>query len=862
MSVTACATRPEKDNLTKVSTSWLEELSEFFSDQTVWLVDDTSVLRISKSTSGRGFQHVNGVLLIVNPQTGQLFFKVIHSSEWDGHERLGQVAKFKASDEVTNLIRCLPFEERPHHLVSIRSSLMEALKLQCTSFPSMAVRTTKLGIMFQAMMKIEKLENLVSKALSSQLVLFNIYDDWLGTFSPSAAFYRLILILRALTDNFNRAKTILYSSETVTAPNHLWPTLTAEEWTTVETNLKTLVLENYCEQNLMSIRTLSENQIGMILYGVDTLFALEPTTEKEEKLLPLSFIKPINRIPKYMSSQNHIHGIKRLPTVIMRVIQSFLNNYDYRQLLVTSADYFQAISYETIYYPLLKVSHHTNNFTDFFDYIFSKVQDRSKQIGLNIYELNYRTIYQKFAPFVAGLHRVSIGGSSHQNADAFDSLTFANTFRNIYHLTLVNITELTSLHGLLGVSVLTISACGRLKTIGKVSPTIKTLRVICLESLTNIEEFESINEITIDHCPHLKIPESPNRHQGKVVRISPVQLIKNWDYFENIDVFSLTYFREKHISLYPFRKVSNLTIRVSQENEYDFISQFTTSLNVRDFVPSAFAPPVPLTPENPRFVTGELLAKNLHLEGYHMITDGLIYSCLDTLSLGDCIIRDIQTFQNATKVSLTSCYFSYLECLSFSKFFKLQEIKLQDIMIPIDVGSLANVKKLYLCTCPAITDVSGLANIHTLEIRQCKGIKSLNGLGKKNQHVTIYDLDIEDFTPLISVNRVTINSCSKLRTGKDLIHVKHLTFIYCKELRDISMLGQAQSLQISNCSITSFVGLGDVPIVKIYNCNELKSLKGLGNNRWISICMEDVETLKEEAKIFLNKVAYVRIERE
>eukprot|EP01040_Poterioochromonas_malhamensis_P010344 gene10344-11252_t len=856
MSFTAFATHNE----TNVSASWLEELSEFFSDQTVWLVDDTSVLRTSKSTSGGTIQNVNGVLVVVNPQTGQLFLKVIHSSEWVGQRRLIQVAKFKASEEVTNLIRCLPFEEWPHHLVSIRSTLIEALKFQCTGFPSIAVSTTKLGIMFQTLIRVEKLENLVSQALTSQLVLFNIYDDWLNTCSSSAAFYRLTLILRALTDNFDQAKTILYSSETVTACHHLWPTLTAEEWTTVETNLKMLVLENYCKQNFMSLRTLSENQVGMILYGVDTFFALETTTEKTEKVLPFSFIKPVNPIPKSMSSENYTHGIKRLPSVIMRVIQSFLNNYDYRQFLAISSDYFQAISYETIYYPLHKVSHHTTNFNDFFDYIFSKVQDRSKQIGLKIYELNYRTIYQKFAPFVAGLHRVSIGESGHQNADPFDSLTFANTFCNIHHLTLVNINELTSLYGLLGVSVLTISACRRLKTIGKTYPTIKTLWILSLESLTEIEEFQSINEVTVDNCPLLKIRTSPNRHQGKIVRIFPVQLIQDWNYFENIDVFSYTYFRGKHISLYPFRKVSNLTLEVSHDSEADFISQYTSGISIFT-ISNGLNPSVPLSRENPRFVTGELLAKRLHLEGYDMITDGLIYPYLEELSLEDSLIQDIQTFQNTKKVSFNNCsFFSSLSCLSFSSFYKVQTIILQNIKIPIDVSSLASVKKLYLDTCPAITDVSALGNIHTLDIKRCKGIKSLHGLGKKNQHVTIYDLDIEDFTPLNSIYRVAINSCSKLQTGKDLIHVQHLTFIYCKELRDISMLGQVQSLQISNCSITSLVGLRDVPIIRIYNCNELKSLEGLGNNRWISIRMEDVENLKEEAKIFLNNVAYVRIE--
>ncbi len=53
----------------------------------------------------------------------------------------------------------------------------------------------------QAAIKLEKFGDLILKATENQMVLFNLYDDWLRTVSSYTAFSRLILILRALHVN-------------------------------------------------------------------------------------------------------------------------------------------------------------------------------------------------------------------------------------------------------------------------------------------------------------------------------------------------------------------------------------------------------------------------------------------------------------------------------------------------------------------------------------------------------------------------------------------------------------------------------------------------------------------------------------
>ncbi len=64
------------------------------------------------------------------------------------------------------------------------------------------------------------------------------------------AFSRLILILRALHVNNDRAKIVLKPDKTtMTELHHIWPTLSDEEWVKVEVQLKDLILADYGKKN-------------------------------------------------------------------------------------------------------------------------------------------------------------------------------------------------------------------------------------------------------------------------------------------------------------------------------------------------------------------------------------------------------------------------------------------------------------------------------------------------------------------------------------------------------------------------------------------------------------------------------------
>lgn len=68
-------------------------------------------------------------------------------------------------------------------------------------------------------------------------------DDWLKSISSYTAFSRLILLLRGLHVNNEKAKIILRPDKSVTTePHFVWPSLSDEDWIKVEVALKDLIL--------------------------------------------------------------------------------------------------------------------------------------------------------------------------------------------------------------------------------------------------------------------------------------------------------------------------------------------------------------------------------------------------------------------------------------------------------------------------------------------------------------------------------------------------------------------------------------------------------------------------------------------
>ena len=250
-----------------------QNYSELFSPQIQLFIDDTNVYRVTIHKTFEGnltTKPINGAIFIFNPRTGQLFLKIIHTSVWAGQKRLGQLAKWKTAEEVAALIRSLPVEEQPKQLIVTRKGLLDPLEVHLLDFPNISIRASELQLPFQAAMKVEKLADMILRATEPQMVLFNLYDEWLKSISPYTAFSRLILILRALHVNIDKAKIILRPEKSViTQEHHIWPSLSDEAWINVEVQLRDLILNDYGKKNNVNVQSLTSSEVRDIILGME-----------------------------------------------------------------------------------------------------------------------------------------------------------------------------------------------------------------------------------------------------------------------------------------------------------------------------------------------------------------------------------------------------------------------------------------------------------------------------------------------------------------------------------------------------------------------------------------------------------------
>ena len=286
-----------------------QNYGELFSNQIIWFVDDTNVYRVTIHKTFEGnltTKPINGAIFIFNPRTGQLFLKVIHTSVWAGQKRLGQLAKWKTAEEVAALIRSLPVEEQPKQIIVTRKGMLDPLEVHLLDFPNIVIKGSELQLPFQACLKIEKFGDLILKATEPQMVLYNIYDDWLRSISSYTAFSRLVLILRALHVNNEKTRVILKPNKTiVTEEHHIWPTLTDEQWIEVEVQLKDLILSDYGKKNNVNVASLTQSEVRDIILGMEIS---PPSTQRQQIAEIEKQTKEGSQLTAVTTRTTNVHG--------------------------------------------------------------------------------------------------------------------------------------------------------------------------------------------------------------------------------------------------------------------------------------------------------------------------------------------------------------------------------------------------------------------------------------------------------------------------------------------------------------------------------------------------------------------------
>ena len=204
------------------------------------------------------------------------------------------------------MVRSLPVEEQPKQIIVTRKGMLDPLEVHLLDFPNIVIKGTELQLPFQACLKIEKFGDLILKATEPQMVLFNIYDDWLKTISSYTAFSRLILILRALHVNNDKAKMLLRPDKSVvTEPHHVWPNLTDEQWIKVEVALKDLILADYAKKNNVNVAALTQSEIRDIILGAE----VTPPSQQRQQIADIEKqAKDASQLQSTTTRTTNVHG--------------------------------------------------------------------------------------------------------------------------------------------------------------------------------------------------------------------------------------------------------------------------------------------------------------------------------------------------------------------------------------------------------------------------------------------------------------------------------------------------------------------------------------------------------------------------
>lgn len=178
-------------------------------------------------------------------------------------------------------------------------------------------------------MKLEKFGDLILRANQPQMVLANLYDDWLKSISSFTAFSRLVLILRGLHVNNEKAKVILRPNKnTITQPHHVWPSLGDDEWVSVEVALKDLILADYAKRNSVNTASLTSSEIRDIILGMEIQ---APSVQRQQMAEIEKSTEAAAQVTATQTQTTNVHGDAiQVVTTTAYENQTFSSKSDWR----------------------------------------------------------------------------------------------------------------------------------------------------------------------------------------------------------------------------------------------------------------------------------------------------------------------------------------------------------------------------------------------------------------------------------------------------------------------------------------------------------------------------------------------------
>jgi hypothetical protein len=438
------------------------------------------------------------------------------------------------------------------------------------------------------------------------------------------------------------------------------------------------------------------------------------TAAKNEHNLQ-NYFKPIPIKHDLSLFQKKSGCIEALPVQIFQMIQSYLNEREYRNLMNTNLSSFQLIRYETVHYTFKSPTkwHEINSCAqkdqeEYLQFIIANIKDKSKQISMTMSTKDYTKLLH-IRNLIKGISSFSFCGNYGHMSLNFDF----TIFQNIVEVSLENI------HG-----------------IGVIHSGLEHVQVLKLKNLTNLKEIQGINHaknmklLILMGCRQLTmIPSLDNIREVMILDTNILNFISNGSHrkFHYI-MNSKTIASSSLKSIEKFHSLDNLTLLCGFPIDYNCnLSNLSTiksihldiySANESVSLSNVFFPSV--------YHGTELFLRNLHLSQWNY--SNLFFSNLEKLHLINCL--EIELLPE-------------MPCLKELKIKTCKQMKI--------IRSFPNLISMHLCFCPFLEKIEKQPLCKIANISDCNQIIELFGL-VDCENVTV--LDCIKFSNVYSLRNV------------------------------------------------------------------------------------------------------------
>jgi hypothetical protein len=492
-------------------------------------------------------------------------------------------------------------------------------------------------------------------------------------------------------------------------------------------------------------------------------------------------------------------GIKTLPTVILQLIQLYINVKDYLSLMNTSLSIFRAVKLETVRYLLIVSSAELAraDVKERLQKMVNSVNDKSKQISMTLLNLSQSST-RKIGSVYHGIGNLSL----HTLCGPMENDFSFGMFHSILHLSLVNVQGVPEANLYLQKTIkLEVKKCGFKAIFDWNSNVLQEVTLSDCASLTILPSFGNIPVISISACKLINY--LPVGNQRKLF-FSGTSLSS-----ESLEFMHLMF--STHSSSSFLNSIQELTLRCEfPQNFRDF--SFCVNVPILELLHimrrSQF-----YFPHFSNFLGNKLSLSNFNLSSWASLS---LFPNLEYCTL-NCCLGLTHNFPEMPK--LTNLLLSYCQDLvALSSFPVLTHLFIQCCYNLSFIGSSPNVMEVSIENAGKLENVFGLGNVKTMKIQNCVQLKKIPSLRN------LMKLEIRNCEQLSDLQEMTMDWSHDFLVEKRVVQLFRLpslqNFSFCRNTFSLEL---TEMPQMRNCE-----GIGNIHDLILIGCNKLNSTGGLG----------------------------------